>query len=165
MPSSNSCFMTHIQVSQETGRLVWYSCLFKNFPPFVVFHTKTFSSVQFISVAQSSPTHCYLMDYSTPGLPVRHQLLEFTQTHVHWISDAIQLSHPLSTPSLPACNPSQHQDLSQCQFFTSGGRRFGASASASVLPMNIQDWFPLELTGLITLQSKRPWRVFSNTTV
>ena len=63
------------------------------------------------SDAQSCPNLCDPMDWSTPGLPVHHQLPEFTQTHVHWVSDAIQPSHPLSSPSLPAFNLSQHQDL------------------------------------------------------
>ena len=67
------------------------------------------SSVQFSSVAQSCPTLCNPMNRSTPGLPVHHQLLEFTQTHVHRVSDAIQPAHPLSSPSPPAPNPSQHQ--------------------------------------------------------
>ena len=67
-----------------------------------------FSSVQFSSIVQSCPTLCNPMNYSTPGLPVHHQLPEFTQTHVHWVSDAIQPSHPLSSPSPPALNPSQH---------------------------------------------------------
>ena len=64
------------------------------------------SSVQFSSVAQSCLTLCDPMNCSTPGLPVHHQLLEFTQSHVHRVSDAIQPSHPLSSPSLPAPNPS-----------------------------------------------------------
>ena len=68
-----------------------------------------FSSVQFSSVAQSYLTLCDPMNRSMPGLPVHHQLLEFTQTHVHQVSDAIQPSHPLSSPSSPAPNPSQHQ--------------------------------------------------------
>ena len=68
-------------------------------------------SVQFSSVAQSCPTLCNSMDCSTSGLPVYHQLLEFTQTHVHWFGDAIQSSHPLSSPSPPAFNLSQHQGL------------------------------------------------------
>ena len=72
-----------------------------------------FSSVQFISVAQSCLTLCDPMNHSTPGLPVHHQLLEFTQTHVHRVSDAIQPSHFLSSPSPPAPNPSQHQSLFQ----------------------------------------------------
>ena len=64
-------------------------------------------------VAQSCLTLCDPMNCSTPGLPVHHQLPEFTQTHVHWIGDAIQPSHPLSSPSPPAPNPSQHQSLFQ----------------------------------------------------
>ena len=71
------------------------------------------SSVQFSSVAQSYPTLCDPMNRSTPGLPVHHQLPEFTQTHVQRVSDAIQPSHPLSSPSPPAPNPSQHQSLFQ----------------------------------------------------
>ena len=68
---------------------------------------------QFSSVAQSCPTLCNPMNHITPGLPVHHQLPEFTQTHVHRVSDAIQPSHPLSSPFLPALNPSQHQGLFQ----------------------------------------------------
>ena len=103
------------------------------------------------------------MDCSTPGFPVLHQLLEFTQTHVHQVSDAIQPSHPLLSPSLPAFNLSQYQGLFQwvSQFFTSG-ESIGVSASASVVPMNIQDWFPLGWTRWISLQSKGLSRVFSN---
>ena len=69
--------------------------------------------LQFSSVAQSCPTFCSLMNCSTPGLPVHHQLPEFTQTHVYRVGDAIQPSHPLSSPSPPAFNPSQHQGLFQ----------------------------------------------------
>ena len=71
-----------------------------------------FSSVQFSR--SSCPTLCDPMNRSMPGLPVHHQLLDFTQTHVHRVSDAIQPSHPLSSPSPPAPNPSQHQSLFQC---------------------------------------------------
>ena len=71
------------------------------------------SSVQFSSVAQSRPTLCDPMNRSTPGLPVHHQLPEFTQTHAHRVSDAIKPSHPLLSPSPPAPNPSQHQGLFQ----------------------------------------------------
>ena len=67
--------------------------------------------VQFSSVTQSCPTLCDPMDYSTPDLPVHHKLLEPTQTHVHRVGDAIQPSHPLSSPSPPAPNPCQHQGL------------------------------------------------------
>ena len=73
----------------------------------------TLSSVQFSLVSQSCPTLCDLMNCSTPGLPVHHQLPEFTQTHVYQVGDAIQPSHPLSSPSPPALNPSQHQSLFQ----------------------------------------------------
>jgi len=71
-------------------------------------------SVQFSSVAQSCPTLCEPMNCSVPGLPVHHQLPEFTQTYVHRVSDAIQPSHPLLSPFPPAPNPSQHQSLFQC---------------------------------------------------
>ena len=69
------------------------------------------SSVQFSSVAQLCPTLCNPMNRSTPGLPAHHQLLEFTQAHIHRVGDAIQPSHPLSSPSPPAPNPSQHQSI------------------------------------------------------
>ena len=75
------------------------------------------TSVQFSSVAQSCPTLCNPMNYRMPGLPVHHQLPEFTQTHVHLVGDAIQPSHPLSSPFPPAFNLSQHQGL-----FASGGQ-------------------------------------------
>ena len=75
-------------------------------------YTRHWCSVQFSSVTQRCPTPCNLMNRSTPSLPVHHQLPEFTQTHVHWVSDAIQPSHPLSSPSPPAPNPSQHQSFS-----------------------------------------------------
>ena len=74
---------------------------------------KWLQSVQFTSVAQSCPTLCDPVNHSMPGLPVHHQLPEFTQTHAHRVSDAIQPSHPSSSPSPPAPNPSQHQGLLQ----------------------------------------------------
>ena len=75
------------------------------------------SSFQFSSVAQSCPTLCYPMNHSTPGLPLHHQLLEFTQTRVHRVHNAIQPSHPLSSSSSPAPNPSQHQSFPMSQLF------------------------------------------------
>ena len=78
---------------------------------FMIVSNKEFSSVQFSSVAQSCPTLCNPVNHSTPGLPVHHQLPEFTQTHVHWVSDAIQPSHPLLSLSPPALNLSQRQGL------------------------------------------------------
>ena len=144
------------------------------------------------------------MVHSRPGLPVHHQPPEFTQTHVHWLDDAIQPSHLLSSPSPPALSLSQHQwvsevaqscltlcDLMDCslstrllplwdspgkstgvgchlsfqmsQFFASGGHSIYISASASVLPRNIQGWFTLRRTGWISVQSKRLSRIISTT--
>ena len=82
-------------------------------PGLISFRMVPFSSAQFSLVTQSCPTLCDLMNRSTPGLPGHHQLPEFTQTHVHQVGDAIQPSHPLSSPSPPAPNPSQHQSLLQ----------------------------------------------------
>ena len=87
------------------------------------------------------------------------------QTHVHWISDDIQLSRPLSSPSPTAFNLSQYQSFPMSRLFIAGGQSIGASALASVLPMNIQDWFPLGLTDLVSLLSKGLSRVFSSTTI
>ena len=123
------------------------------------------SKNQFSSVAWSCPTLCDPTKRSMPGLPVHHQLPEFTQTHVNWVGDAIQSSHPLLSPSPPALNTSQHQSFQMSQVFTSGGRSIGVSALASVLPMNTKDWSPLEWTGWISLESKGLSRVFFNTTV
>ena len=91
------------------------------------------------------------MNCSTPGLPVHHQLPKFTQTHVHRVSDAIQPSHPLSSPSPPAPNPSQHQSFPMSQLFTWGGQSTGVSALASFLPKKSQSWSPSEWTGWIHL--------------
>ena len=85
------------------------------------------SSVQFSSVTQSCPTLCDPMNRSTPGLPVHHQLPESTQTHVHWVGDAVQPSHPLLSPSPPALNLSQHQGL--FKWVSSFDQSIGVSAS------------------------------------
>ena len=116
------------------------------------------------SVAQSSLTLWDAMDCSMSGFPVHHQLLEVAQTYVHQVGDAIQ---SISFSVIPFCLQTfpASRSFSLNQFFTSGGQIIGVSASASVLAMNIKDWFPLELTGLISLQSKGFSRVFSNTTV
>ena len=103
--------------------------------------------------------------WTAASFPVHHKLPELAQTHFHQVGDATQPSHPLSSPSPPAFNLSQNQSFPMSQFFASGGQIIGASASASVLPMNIQDWFPLGWAGWISLQSKELSRVFSNTTV
>ena len=104
---------------------------------------------QFSSVAQSCPTLCNPMNHSSPGFPVHQQLLELAQTLVHQVGDAIQPSHPLSPPSPPAFNLSQPQGLFQ---WVSSSQSIGASTLASVLPMNIQGWFPLGLTDFFTVQ-------------
>ena len=115
----------------------------------------THFALQFSSVIQSCPNLCSPMDCSTPGFPVHHQLPQFTQTHVHWVGVANQSSHPFSPTSPPAFNLSQHQGLFQW---------VNSSASASIFPVNIQDWFSLGLTGWTSLQSKELSTVFSNTT-
>ena len=103
---------------------------------------------------------CSPMACSIPGFPVLHYLPEFTQTHVHWISDAIQPSHSLSSPSPSAFNLSKHQGLFQWV-----GQNTGVSALVSVLPMNIQGWFPFGLIDWISLLFKGLSQVLSNTTV
>ena len=112
---------------------------------------------QFSSVAQSCLTLCDPMDCS---FPVHHQLLELAQTHVHPTISSSVMPFSFCLQSFPASG-----SFLMSQFFTSGGQSFGASSLASVLPKNIQDWFPLQLTGLISLRSKGLSRVFSNTTV
>ena len=117
----------------------------------------SYTHVQFSSIAQSCPPLCYPMGCSTPGLPVYHQLPEFTQTHVHWVGDAIQPSHPLLTPSSPALNLSQHQSLFK---WVSSLHQV-----AKVLEFQLQyqsfQWSPLGWTGWISLLSKGLSRVFS----
>ena len=111
------------------------------------------SSVQLSSVTQSCPTHCDPMDCSVPGFPVHHQLPELTQTHVYWVDDAIQPSHPLLFPSPPAFNLAQHQGLFK---WVSSSHKV-----VKVLEFQLQDqsfqWIcrTLGLTDLISLQSKQ----------
>jgi len=120
---------------------------------------------QFSSVAQLCPTLCYPMDSNMPGLPVYHQLLEFTQTHVHWVSDAIQPSHPLSSPLLlPSIIPSIRVFSNESALCIRWPEYW--SFSFNISPSNeYQDWFPLGWTGWISWQSKGLSRVFSSTTV
>ena len=117
------------------------------------------------SVTKLCPTLCDHMDCSTPGFPVLHYLPEFAQTYVHWVSDAIQPSHPLSFPFLPASIFPSITVFFSVLVLCIRWPNIGASAPASVLPMNIQSWFPLGLTDLISLLSKGLSRIFSNTTV
>ena len=106
-----------------------------------------FCSVQFSSVTQLCPTLCDPVNRSIPGLPVHHQLLESTQTHVHCVGDAIQRSHSV----IPFSSCSQTYPASgsfqMSQLFASCGQNIRVTASTSVLPMNIQDWSPLGWTG------------------
>ena len=130
--------------------------------------TRMFSiivSVQFSSVAQSCLILCDPMNCSTPGLPVHHQLPEFTQTHIHRVRDAIHhliLGRPLLL--LPQSLPAS-ESFPMSQLFAWGGQSTGVSALASFPPKNTLGWSPLGLTGWISLQSKGLSRVFSNTTV
>ena len=118
------------------------------------------------AVAQLCLTLCDPIACSMPGLPVHHQLLEPTQTHVHWVGDAIQPSQPLSSLLLLPQSFPASGSFQTSQFLTSDGRSIGVSASTSVLPMNTQDcWSPLGWTGWISLESKGLSRVSSDTTV
>ena len=121
-----------------------------------------FSSFQSLSPC---PTLCSPMEGSTPGFPVHHQLLELAQTHVQWVGDALQPSHPLLSPSFPAFNLSQHQGIFQ---WVSSLHHVAKVLEFQLQHQSfqwIQDWFPLGWTGWISLQSKGLSRVFSNTTV
>ena len=126
----------------------------KDFVMFICVCFKLFFMVQFSSVAQSCPTLCDPMNHSTPGLPVHHQLPEFTQTHGHWVGDAMYhliLCHSLLLlpQSFRASGSFQRRQL--C---ASGGQSIGVSPSISVPPMNTQDWSLLEWTGWISLQAQ-----------
>ena len=121
---------------------------------------KPFSSFHSLS----SVRLCDPMNHSPPGFPVHHQLPEYTQINVHEVSDAIQPSHPRSSPSPPAPNPSQHQSLFQSTLRMRWPKYW--SFSFSIIPSKeIPGWSPSEWTGWISLQSKGLSRVFSNTTV
>ena len=122
-------------------------------------------SVQFSSVAQSCPTLCDTMNCSTPGLPVHHQLPEFTQTHVHRVGDAIQPSHPLSSPFPPAPNPSSIRVFSNESTLRMRWPTYW-SFSFSIIPSKEHPGLiSFRMDWLDSLQSKGLLRVFSNTTV
>ena len=116
-----------------------------------------------LEVAKSFSTLCNPTDHCTPDSSVLHYLLEFAQIHVHWVMLSNHLILCCLLFFLPSIFPSIRV-FSKSRLFASGGQNIGPLASASVLPMNIQGWFPLEWTGLISLQSKEP-RVFFNTTI
>ena len=139
---------------------IWIILVFSKHFTFIIL------SVQFNSVAQSCPTLCDATDCSTPGLLIHHWLPEFAQTHVH----RSRWCHPTTSSSVvPFSSRLQSFPASgsfpMSQFFASGGQSIGVSTSASVLPMNIQDWFPLGWSDWISLQFKEVSRVFSSTTV
>ena len=150
----------------------WCLCFFNTLSRLVIalrcnckIQPADFSSVQFSSVAQSCPTLCDPINCSTPRLPVHHHLPEFTQTHVHQVGDAIQPSHPLSPPFPPASNPPSIRVFSNESTLCMRWWKYW-SFNFSIIPSkNTQGWFPLELTGWISLKSKGLSRVFSNTTV
>ena len=112
-----------------------------------------FSSVHFSPVTQSCLTLCKPMNWSMPGFPVHHQPPEFTQTHLHWVGDPTISSSVITFASHIQSFPASGS-FQMSQFFTAGGQSIGVSPSASVLPMNVQDWFPLGWTGWISLLSK-----------
>ena len=177
-------FLLGVFLSSYFNRWLWYSvnCLNyfsqRRFPSFnskcmfyFGFHCRTQNDnvkviyVQFISVSQSCLALCDPMNCSTPGLPVLHQLTESTETHVHWVGDAIQPSHLLSSPPPPAPNPSQHQGLSNesachIRWPKYWSFRFSINPSNEHPGLNSfrMDW-------LDSLQSKGLSRVFPNTTV
>ena len=119
------------------------------------------------SFTKSCPTLCDPINCSTPWTEdflVLHCLLEYAQTHVHWVSDAIQLSHPVLSPSPPAINLSQHQSLFQrVGSLHQVAKVLKLQLQASVLPVSSWGWYPLGLIGLISLQLIS--RVFSSTTI
>ena len=125
-----------------------------------------YKSLQFSSVAQSCLTLCDPLNCSMPGLPVHHQLPESTQTYVHCVSDAIQPSQPLSSPSPPALNLSQDQGLFK---WVNSSHQVAKVLEFQLQHQSLQwtpkDWSPLGWTGWISLQSKGLSRAFSNSTI
>ena len=167
--------LTHVKLCFKTASRIisWQSCRIYwnkkrwagNWSIGKFYNSPQIDSVQFNSVAQSCPTIFDPMDCSMPGFPVHHQLPACSNSYLssQWCHLTISSSVvPFFScfQSFPASGSFPRSPL-----FTSGGQNIGVSASASVFPMSIQDWFPLELTGLISLKSKRLSRVFSNTTV
>ena len=129
LPSMPQCLPSIRVFSSESAlRIRWPEYYFRVLPS------------RCCSVAKSCLILCKPMNCSTPSLPVHQHFPEFTQTHVHWVSDAIQPSHLLSSPSPPTFNLPSIRVFTNSQFFTSGGQSIRVLASASVLPMNIQDW-------------------------
>ena len=152
--------------TEPSGKPHVYVCQFLIIQWGVCTHTHTLTYTYISSVQLLSCVRLFwdTIDCSTPGFPVHHQLPELTQTHVHWVSDAIQPSHPLSSPS-PAFNLSQHRGLFQWGFCLHQVAKVLEFQLQHVLQMNIQNWSPWGWTGWISLQSKGLSRIFSSTTV
>ena len=134
----------------------------------MVLESETFGWTRLLFSCSVMSNSLQSVDCSTPGFPVLHYLPESAQIHVHWVGDDIQLSH-ISSSVVPFSSCLQSFPASgsfpMSQLFTSGDQGIGVSASASVLPVNIQDWSPLGWTGLMSLLSKGLSKVFSNTSV
>ena len=153
------CWHMECNIFTVSSFSTWYSSAGIPSPPlafFTIMHWYCYMCIFFsfemrycCSVAQPSLTLCNVMDCSMLGFSVHHQLLELAQIHVHWVDHAIQPSHPRLSPPSPAIF-AIIRVFPMSQFFSLGGQNIGVSTSTSVLPMNIQDWFPLGSTGLIS---------------
>ena len=147
MHSGTNCsqlgILFQIQVRSESSDKWDHHCCFEHLRKGEWFHWNWKKGASVSSVAQSYPTLCNPMDFSMPGFPFHHQLLEFAQTHVYWVGDAIQLSHPVSPASPPAFNLSQHQGLFWC--VSSSHQMASWSFSFSVIPSS-------EYSGLISFR-------------
>ena len=141
----------------EGKRIAWWHVMF------LPCNWNSASGAMFSSLAQSCPTLCDPMNYSRPSLPVHHQPPELAQTPVYQVGDAISSSVVPFSSCLQSFLASGSFPMSQ--LFASCSQSIGASASATVLPMNIQGWFPVGLTGVISLLSKGLTGIFSSTTV
>ena len=186
--SSNCCFLTCMQISQESCQVVWYSHLFKNFPQFLVIHTVK----EFIIVSEIEATYFYFSGilllflwsnqirsdqslsrvrlFATSWIAARQASLSITNSQsslrLTSIESVMPSSHLLPVIPYSSCPKSlpASESFPMRQIFVWGDRSIGISALASVLPKNTQNWSPLEWTGWISLQSKGLSRVFSNTT-
>ena len=145
-----SLFLPSPEAASECGACSYLNSFALVHPLPAVIHR----CIQFTSVAQSCPTLCDPTDCSTPGFPVHHQLPELAQTHVYQTGDAVQPSHPLSSPSPPDFNLSQHQGLFQGVVLCIRWPKYWSFSFSLSLPMDIQEWLSLGLTGFISLQSK-----------
>ena len=146
---------SHLALRYATYNPLFHSLCFVYFPQIL----------KLLFVTHSCLTLHDPMDCSTPSFTLPHHLPKFAQVHVHCIGDAIELSHPLMPSSPSSLNLSQHQGIFLSWLFASDGQNISVSASASVFPVNIQGWFPLGPTSLISVHSRGLLRLFSNTTV